>query len=227
MPLATTRRAGLVDQVIEQMRELVASGEWPVGQRIPPEPELVGALGVGRNTVREAVRALSHAGLLDVRQGDGTFVRATSELSGALRRLCSNELRDVLETRHAIEVEGARLAAARRTATELRGLTALLTDRDKAVADEDWAHLAAKDTAFHLRLVECAHNAVLTELYRGFTEAVESSVATAVDIQGPGGHVSHTALLAAVRDQDVELAAKEAGEFLEELLAGLNREQES
>ena len=68
MPLATTRRAGLVDQVIEQMRGAITSGEWPVGQRIPPEPELVTALGVGRNTVREAVRALSHAGLLEVRQ---------------------------------------------------------------------------------------------------------------------------------------------------------------
>ena len=81
MPLATTRRTGLVDQVIEQMRKAISSGEWPVGQRIPAEPELVSALGVGRNTVREAVRALAHAGLLEVRQGDGTFVRATSELA--------------------------------------------------------------------------------------------------------------------------------------------------
>jgi len=84
--LTSTRRSGLVDQVIDQLRQAIADGEWPVGQRIPAEPELVAALGVGRNTVREAVRALSHAGLLEVRQGDGTFVRATSELSGALRR---------------------------------------------------------------------------------------------------------------------------------------------
>ncbi|EWM16430.1 GntR-family transcriptional regulator, partial [Kutzneria sp. 744] len=99
VPLATTRRTGLVDQVIEQMRKAISSGEWPVGQRIPAEPELVSALGVGRNTVREAVRALAHAGLLEVRQGDGTFVRATSELSGAVRRLVGDELREVLEVR--------------------------------------------------------------------------------------------------------------------------------
>lgn len=224
VPLATTRRTGLVDQVIDQMRELVAGGEWPVGQRIPPEPELVTALGVGRNTVREAVRALAHAGLLEVRQGDGTFVRATSELSGALRRLCANELRDVLETRHAIEVEGARLAATRRSADELAELTALLADRDQALADEDFDQLATKDTAFHLSLMECSHNAVLTELYRGFTEAVESSIATAVDFQRPSGwHVSHTGLLDAIRDQDPDRAAREAGEFIEELLAFLER----
>lgn len=225
MPLATTRRAGLVEQVIEQLRELVATGEWPVGQRIPAEPELVTALGVGRNTVREAVRALAHAGLLEVRQGDGTFVRATSELSGALRRLCASELRDVLETRHAIEVEGARLAATRRSVAELRELTVLLAERDAALAAEDWPLLASRDTAFHLRLVECSHNAVLTELYRGFTEAVESSVATAVDIQGPSGwHPSHTALLAAIRDRDPVLAASEAGEFLEQLLIVLDEQ---
>ena len=64
MPLATTRRAGLVDQVIEQMRSAITTGEWPVGQRIPPEPELVTALGVGRNTVREAVRAASPDAIL-------------------------------------------------------------------------------------------------------------------------------------------------------------------
>src|ERR1044071_10150453 len=64
VPLATTRRAGLVDQVIEQLREAVTKGEWPIGQRSPTEPELATQLGVGRNTVREAVRALAHSGLL-------------------------------------------------------------------------------------------------------------------------------------------------------------------
>ena len=128
MPLATTRRAGLVDQVIDQMRSAITTGEWRVGERIPTEPELVTALGVGRNTVREAVRALAHAGLLEVRQGDGTFVRATSELSGAVKRLCGSELRDVLEVRRTLEVEGARLAATARTEFELDELNNLLNE---------------------------------------------------------------------------------------------------
>src|ERR1700760_2897957 len=99
VPLTTTRRTGLVEQVIEQMRDAIRTGDWAVDQRIPPEPELVTVLGVGRNTVREAVRALSHAGLLEVRQGDGTFVRATSELSGAVRRMCGTQLREVRHAR--------------------------------------------------------------------------------------------------------------------------------
>jgi DNA-binding FadR family transcriptional regulator len=218
VPLATTRRAGLVDQVIDQMRGAIAGGEWPVGQRIPPEPELVNALGVGRNTVREAVRALSHAGLLEVRQGDGTFVRATSELSGAVRRLCGDELREVLQVRRTLEVEGARLAAGNRTDDEVRKLEELLALRDAALAAKDWEHLVEHDTAFHVMLVQCSHNTLLAELYQGLTEAVRASITATVDLGDTDKHVSHTGLLEAVRDGDPARAAAEAGGFLEELL---------
>lgn len=219
MPLATTRRAGLVDQVIEQMRSAITSGEWPVGQRIPPEPELVTALGVGRNTVREAVRALSHAGLLEVRQGDGTFVRATSEISGAVRRMCGTELKEVLQVRRTLEMEGARLAAKHRTDAELARLTELLRKRDAAMEAELWAEVIEHDTAFHVLLVQCSHNTLLAELYQGLTEAVKASVAASVDTTQPGqDQVSHTGLLHAVRDGDQEKAAIEAGGFFEELI---------
>lgn len=217
MPLATTRRAGLVDQVIDQMRSAITSGEWPVGQRIPPEPELVTALGVGRNTVREAVRALSHAGLLEVRQGDGTFVRATSELSGAVRRMCGDELREVLQVRRTLEVEGARLAATQRTDDELRKLESVLAERDAAMAAKDWDRLVERDTAFHVLLVQCSHNTLLAELYQGLNEAVRASITATVDA-GTHNQVSHTGLLDAVRDGDASRAVVEAGGFLEDLL---------
>lgn len=86
MALGHPRRAGLSDQVIAELRNQITSGEWPVGSRIPTEPELVEQLGVARNTVREAVRALAHNGLLDIRQGSGTYVIATSELAGVMHR---------------------------------------------------------------------------------------------------------------------------------------------
>jgi DNA-binding FadR family transcriptional regulator len=217
VPLATTRRAGLVDQVIDQMRGAISSGEWPVGRRIPPEPELVQALGVGRNTVREAVRALSHAGLLEVRQGDGTFVRATSEISGAVRRLCGNELREVLQVRRTLEVEGARLAASHRTDDDLRKLTALLAERDAAMAAKDWERMIEHDAAFHGLLVQASHNTLLAELYRGLNETVRASITATVD-EDLDPPVSHMGLLDAVRDRDPVRAATEASGFLEDIL---------
>lgn len=223
MPLVTTKRTGLVDQVIGQMRELMSSGEWPLGTRIPCEADLVTALGVGRNTLREAIRALSHAGLLEVRQGDGTFVRATNELSAAVRRLCGAELRQILEVRRALEVEGARLAATARDQDDLRELDALLRSRDEGVRRRDSEQVVLNDAEFHLRLVAAAHNPLLIGLYEGIIETVRSSVATTFDPETPPDqHVSHAALLEAVRDGDPIRAAAEAGNFLAELLTQLS-----
>ncbi|RMD78800.1 MAG: FadR family transcriptional regulator, partial [Chloroflexi bacterium] len=72
----TITRRRLVEQVIDHLRQQIATGTYPIGSRLPPEPQLMAQIGVGRSTVREAIRALAHEGLLEVRQGDGTYVRA-------------------------------------------------------------------------------------------------------------------------------------------------------
>src|SRR5262252_1258771 len=105
MPLRSTQRSSLVPQVIAQLRSQILSGEWAVGSRIPPEPDLAAALGVGRNTLREA-------GLLERRQGSGTYVVGARELAGAVaRRIADAQIVEVIEVRRAFEVEAARLAA--------------------------------------------------------------------------------------------------------------------
>ncbi|MCV7383925.1 FadR/GntR family transcriptional regulator [Mycolicibacter longobardus] len=218
MPLVTARRTGLVDQVIEQLRASVTGGEWPVDSRIPPEPELADALGVGRNTVREAVRALAHSGILEVRQGDGTYVRATSEVSGAVRRLCGSELRDVLQVRRCLEVEGARLAAAARTEEDLTELQALLDRRDGHQQQGRHEDFVRADTDFHLAVVRASHNPVLTELYCGLTEVVMASVATTSAKPVQSDQIRHRGLVEAIAAGAVEAAGREAGGFLDELL---------
>lgn len=219
MALSTARRTGLVDQVIDQLRQSIAGGEWPVGHRIPNETVLVDSIGVGRNTVREAVRALAHAGLLEVRQGDGTYVRATSEVSGALRRLCGAELRAVLEVRRGLEVEGARLAAVNRTDDDVTELRRLLARRDECQRDGQPDDFARADAEFHLAIVRSSHNAILTELYRGLMEAITASVAATTE--APVEIVDHGVLLDFVAAGDVAQAARTAGELLDGILAAL------
>jgi len=226
VPLATTRRAGLVDQVIEQLRTAVTQGEWPIGERIPTEVELGEQLGVGRNTVREAVRALAHTGLLEVRQGDGTYVRATSEVSGAIRRLCGSELREVLQVRRTLEVEGARLAAAGRTKDEVAELWSLLARREVELRERRWEDFARTDAEFHYAVVRAGHNRLLTELYRGLTEVITASVAATSSITPGANHVpeiGHEGLAEAIADRDPERAAAEACGFLDELLERIER----
>ncbi len=129
------RGPSLVDQAIEALRGEIAGGAWPVGEKIPTEPELAESLGVGRNSLREAIRALVHAGLLETRQGDGTYVTATSDLAGAIRRRVGRaQLLEIFELRRALEVEAARLAALRRTDADLAELERLLAAREDASA---------------------------------------------------------------------------------------------
>jgi len=226
VPLATTRRTGLVDQVIEQLRAAVTQGEWPLGERIPTEVELGEQLGVGRNTIREAVRALAHTGLLEVRQGDGTYVRATSEVSGAIRRLCGSELREVLQVRRTLEAEGARLAALSRTEEEVAELWSLLARRETELRERRWEDFARTDAEFHTAVVRAGHNGLLTELHRGLTEVITASVAATSSITPGVDHVpeiGHEGLAEAIAERDPDRAAAEACGFLDELLERVER----
>src|SRR6478735_1339331 len=112
MTLSPSVRPPLAAEVTAKLRGMVHTGEWPLNQRIPPEPELMARLGVSRGTLREAIKALAHSGMLEVRRGDGTYVRATSEMSGAARRMYQDHTEQhILEVRLGLDTQAARLAA--------------------------------------------------------------------------------------------------------------------
>ncbi|WP_203999307.1 FadR/GntR family transcriptional regulator [Micromonospora lutea] len=210
-------RGRRVRETITQLRQRIMDGEWPVGGRIPTEPQLVEALGVGRNTVREAVRALAHAGVLECRQGSGTYVLTTDELAPVVaRRLTDDRMTEVIEVRRAFEVEAARLAARRRTPEDLAALDGALAAREAAWRGGRVAEFVAADAALHTAVVAAAHNAMLAELYASVGAAMRSTLTQAMgDALTPDRHVDHTRLVAAIRAGDPELAAREAGAFLE------------
>lgn len=214
MPLPPATRASLVDQAIAGMRALLESGEWPVGSRIPPEPALATELGMSRNTVREAVRALAHAGVLEVRRGDGTYVRAASEVSAVLgRHLGQAALDQVLEVRHAVETQAAVLAAQRRTRADVRLLEDALVRRTAALEARDPGGFVDADVDFHVGVVAAAHNPLLLELYQGFVPQLRSTV-TLPESREDDLCADHEALLAAVRDRDADAAAAVTGGLL-------------
>jgi DNA-binding FadR family transcriptional regulator len=217
---AAPRRAGLIDQVVETLRARIESGTWPVGSRIPTETELTELTGTGRNTVREAVQALVHAGLLERRQGSGTYVLADSELQVAVgRRVATARHRDVLEVRRTLEVGAARLAATRRTPDDVAVLTALLAERAGARERGDLEATASADLALHRAIAAASRNPVLIELYDHLLDAVAETVRA--NVAGPplrGGDDDHALLVAAVVEGDPARAAHEAARFLDELL---------
>lgn len=217
------QRQSLTEQVIEAIRERIADGRWRVGERIPTEPELVEMLGVGRNTVREATRALSHAGLLEARQGQGTYVRATSELAAALRRRAiSARMLEVLEVRRALESEAAGLAAQRRTADDLARIDRAAAERLARWEAGDQSGLIDADLALHQAVVAAAHSPMLAELYREITDALRSSISQATinrDLSDEDVPTIHTPLIDAIRARDATAARTETVAYLERHIA--------
>lgn len=219
MPLrAASRRLTLTTQVTEQLWAQISSGEWRVGSRIPTESELVEALGVGRNTVREAVRALMHVGVLERRQGSGTFVTARSQLTGwVARRLQDAEFEEAIEVRRAFEIEAARLAARRRTGADLATLDGAVAVLRAAWADGSQDRCVEADAALHQAVVQTSHNPVLADLYAEFGAALRSTITTKLSgrpLAEPW--VDHHALLVeAIRQGDSGAAASVAAALLE------------
>ncbi|MFE2601222.1 FadR/GntR family transcriptional regulator [Streptomyces sp. NPDC059396] len=215
MALTSPRRSALSDQVITELRSQITSGEWPVGSRIPTEPELVEQLGVARNTVREAVRALAHNGLLDIRQGSGTYVIATSELAGVMhRRFAGADRRDIAEVRSTLESSAARMAAERRTERDLRQLETLLARREEAWAASDLERFVAADSTLHMAVVSASHNDVLTALYADLNHLLRDWLRDDVGQElRPENHMDHARLVAAIRAGDAETAGTEAASY--------------
>lgn len=220
MSLRAAQRASLVDLVIGQLSEQITSGVWPLNSKIPPESTLSEQLGVGRNTVREAVRALTHAGLLEARQGDGTYVRANSELSGRMsRRLRQAKQLEIFEVRRALEVESARLAALRRTDADILLINAALAERERAWSSGDAAAFVEADLSFHLAVVQATHNRVLIELCTDFSGALRASIAAAGTANQ--AHIPHDTIAQAIAAGDVAAAERAGYACMEHILIAL------
>ena len=205
------RNVPLSAQVAEQLRRRIAEGEFPVGALLPTEHELSQELGISRNSVREAVRSLVHAGILGARAGYGTFVVAASDLAPTLaRRVERDRDSDVAEVRTMLEREGARFAALRATDEQRRELRRLLDER---AAAPDGPTYVEVDRRFHELLFEASGNELLAELYRGtggneraltWIDAPEVVVAEVGLLEVDRAHAD---LVAAIDARDPEAAA--------------------
>jgi len=215
-------RTGLIDRTVEHLRESVLDGTWPVGSRIPTEADLAASLGVGRNTIREAVQSLVHSGLLVRRQGSGTYVLSDSELSVVLGRQIEHvHQQHILEVRRSLEVEAARLAARRRTDRDVMTLRSLNEGRQHSFAVGDVDSMVTSDLALHRAIVAAARNPLLLDLYENLLDAIGDSIRANVETDHPDH--THDELVQAIVDGDENAAAREIYAYLELYLAALTR----
>ncbi|MDV6259788.1 FadR/GntR family transcriptional regulator [Rhodococcoides yunnanense] len=209
------RRSTLSELAAARMRELISTEQWPVGTRIPSEHELVGRFDVSRNTVREALRALVHTGLLEARIGDGTYVVATSELRAALvRRSATSAAEDVLALRLLFEEYAAGRAALRAKPEDVQKLEQLLdaTAASKVASSEEYAN---RDIEFHREIIVLSGNSLLVDLYDHLGAALVDMLTPLMESEPDAAEHErlHRDLVAAIASQD-ETSARHASSLL-------------
>ncbi|WP_329561854.1 FadR family transcriptional regulator [Streptomyces uncialis] len=200
----------VTDVAIEKIKSMIVTGALRPGDRLPPESELAGALGLSRNSLREAVRALSLIRVLDVRQGDGTYVTGLgpelllTAVGFAVDLHPAHTAPQFLAVRRILEPAAAALAAARITEPELDALHALLDVPADTVPE---AELLARDLEFHRRIARAAGNPVLCALLDALSRTAPRTGPAATG-HGVAAHAlrEHRAILAALRERDAEAA---------------------
>lgn len=209
--MATISRVSLADATAAQLEDRITAGEWPVGTRLPTESDLMAQLAVGRSTVREAIRTLARVGLVQVRQGDGTYVTGHRASDESLQIRCQRaQLHEIKDVREALELQAARLAADRRTDDDLHALRALLDARARAAAERDADGYADADVAFHKRIVAATRNDMLIDLYRVLGETLVRTLTLRkreTAFHDADTTHEHEVLLAAIAASDTEAAA--------------------
>lgn len=175
-------RRPLVDQVIASLRGLIEDEGLRAGDKLPSEPRLAERLGVGRSTLREAIRALTHTGQLEARQGSGTFVGARGDDQDLATRLAVARVPEVFEVRRALEVLIAQTAPLRRTDEHVDQLRAALEECRRHAGTADLAAFVETDSRFHRITAEATGNSVLVELYGALRRPLETALVAVADV---------------------------------------------
>ncbi len=171
MNLKPIKPKRISDQVFEQIRELIYKGDFKPGQQILPERELAVSMAVSRTSVRNAINKLVTMGLLEHRQGQGTFVSSPDNREGnpLAAAMATDEatLDDLLEVRLGLECTAAMLAAQRATDTDLKAMQKSLEEMEEDLATTDKIG-TGPDAAFHMAVTFSTKNPVLIHLMRNF-----------------------------------------------------------
>ncbi len=172
----------LSDTIAADLEGRILEGSLRAGERLPSERELAGTLGVSRPSLREALQKLEAKGLVRKRQGGGTVVtdRLQASFVDPWRAMLSDNpdlQHDLLEFRHMLEGEAARLAAERANDVDMAQINAAFDALEKAYASDDLDACIGADVAFHQAIAEASHNVLIAHLSASLHRLVHEHVA--------------------------------------------------
>lgn len=214
----------------EQLRRAIELGTYLPGDRLPPERELAAQLGVSRATLREAVRSLLTADLVEMRRGPkGGLVVLEREADEKefLRTLKARqaEVGAILDFRQAVETHAARLAARRRTQADVRTLESELEAMEAALGEPPGpmssGHFQRADGRFHIGIAEATGNEMLRQAVEDARVKMFAPIGAALWNVVPSANDHHSAILDAIRDKRPEDAASAMFEHIETTRRGV------
>jgi GntR family transcriptional regulator, transcriptional repressor for pyruvate dehydrogenase complex len=219
--LAPISRTKLAADVAQELLAQIRSNGLEPGTRMPSERELMSALRVGRSTIREALNGLAMLGVIEIRHGQGAFVRnpeAAAVPRGIAVALSRGITRDLFEARMLVEVHVARLAAERRTESDLNEIEDCLTDHARALEMGDPA--VEPSVRFHVRIGEAAHSEVLSSFVSSFAEMMTERGPV---LEAKPGYrewelAQHRSVFEPIRAGDPDLAAERMTAHLNEVV---------
>lgn len=207
-PVKSTR---IYAEIVRQIRGLIADGQLKSGDRLPPERDLAERFRVSRTSVREALRALESTGLVEIRAGEGAFVRGISVESLveplALVILTQREaIADLYEARRLLEPPIAALAARRASPDEVQELERILDEQAREV--EAGRTGLAQDAAFHTAIAHSAHNRAISRIVTTLMDLLAQTREESLHTPGrpERSHQDHRRILAALQARDEEAA---------------------
>jgi GntR family transcriptional repressor for pyruvate dehydrogenase complex len=212
MSIDAIKKISITNQVFDQIKNNIISGEWSPGNRIPSETELSKSFGVSRVSIRTAVQKLNVLGLLVTKQGDGTFV---SELSPGMYMnslmpmliLNDHQLLEILEFRRIIEIESAKLAAQSADPEDIATLEMIMRKMEKA--SDDRKVFAMEDSNFHTALAKAGKNSIIYKVNIIIKDLLLSHQIKIQELLGPSGALKyHPQIIDAIKKGDADLAER-------------------
>src|ERR1700761_139797 len=160
-------KKSLAEEVAARLQEQISLGHYRVNDKLPIEPELMKLFGVGRSSIREAIKLLTNSGLLRVQQGVGTFVeQVTAGKEPIDQRLKRADIQQLDEVRQLLEMKIAEKAAINRTEKNIEAIGAHLLSRKLAATQGLIEECIEADIQFHVAIAEASKNEILADLYR-------------------------------------------------------------
>ncbi|MCI8853598.1 MAG: FadR family transcriptional regulator [Lachnospiraceae bacterium] len=221
MEIKPINRVSISDQVCDQIKQLILSGTWKLGQKIPSETDLAESFGVSRVSIREAILKLTAIGLLESRFSGGTYVREVGadiylNMIVPVAYLGTNSIMEVLEFRQVVEAKQAGLAAKKATLEDVKRLEEMVEEMERQVGNVE--AFSKADLRFHMELSQITQNSLLVACMKLISDVLGENMLKLVERRGfESGIRCHREIIEAVKENDERRATLLMDEHIEDV----------